>query len=88
MKIDENIANTDRELLHISWMTWGNSMIQWKFQEKSCKKPGFHPLFQIDPPLPPSCFRVKGHLVRLEKVSAEWNIPGYGQPDAGYLDQN
>ena len=46
MKIDENIANTDRELLHIFWMTWGNSMIQWKFQEKSCKKPGFHPPFR------------------------------------------
>ena len=44
------IANIDREILHIFWTTWGNSM---KFSGKMCfkiilslKKPGFHPLIR------------------------------------------
>ena len=48
------IANIGREILHIFWTTWGNSM---KVSGKMCfkiilshKKPGLHPLFFRNPP--------------------------------------
>ena len=76
MKMDENskIANIDREIVHIFWTTWRNSM---KFSRKIClkiilkvtKKQGFtlfledtfpknHRGIKLTPP-PPSHFRVK-----------------------------
>ena len=47
----KKIANIDREIVHIFWMNWGNSM---KFSEtmllkiilKVTKKPGIQPLFR------------------------------------------